>query len=257
MTNQSPLDNGKLKIRITSGITSFGTFIGMNAPISAELAAISGADWVLLDLEHGAGSEEQIGPTVLAAGGYGVPTIVRVESEARIRIGRALDSGAAGIMVPRIENLDQVKKVVEHISYPPFGDRGVATYNRAAAWGKNLNAFAETPNAVCLIQIENLQALEIVDSIAGTAGVDVLFVGPLDLSFALGKPRDFKDEKFLEACKKVIAAANKNKKVAGILASDVTTAKFYQELGFGFIAIGSDSTVLLEALSNIFKQVNS
>jgi 4-hydroxy-2-oxoheptanedioate aldolase len=255
MTHPSPLDNGNLKTRVQSGLTSFGTFIGMNATLSAEIAALSGADWVLLDLEHGAGSEDQIGPVVLSSGGYGVPTIVRVESEARIRIGKALDAGAAGIMVPRLETLDQVKQIVNHMVHPPHGDRGVATYNRAASWGKHSNPFPETSQALCLIQIENTSALEIVEDIAAVDGVDVLFVGPLDLSFALGKPRDFKNQVFIDACDRVVAAAKKNKKVAGILASDVETAKNYQNMGFDFIAIGSDSTVLLTALSNIFEQV--
>ena len=255
MTISSPLDDGKLKAKIKSGSVSYGTFLGMNTPIAAELAALSGADWVLLDLEHGAGSEDQIGPTVVSAGAYQVPTIVRVESSARIRIGRALDAGAAGIMVPRLETLEQVEAVVRNMVHPPLGDRGVATYNRAAAWGKHPKPFPETTTALCLIQIENLSALELADDIAKIKGVDVLFVGPLDLSFALGKPRDFKNPDFLEACNKVVAAARANNKVAGILGADVDMANFYRELGFRFIAIGSDSTVLLGALTNIFEQV--
>ena len=234
---------------------TIGTFLGMGAPMAAEIAAVGGADWVLFDLEHGGGSEDLIGPTVVAGMAYGIPTLVRVESMERIRIGRALDAGASGVMIPRIETPEQVSAVVKHMSYPPFGDRGVATYNRSAKWGRDLSGLTEKSKAACIIQIETLKALENVDAIAKIDGADLLFVGPLDLSFALGVPRDFKSPKFLEATAKVVAAANANNKVAGILAVDATAAATFIEQGFKFIAIGSDATLLAGAITNLVTQL--
>jgi len=234
---------------------TIGTFLGMGAPMAAEIAAVGGADWVLFDLEHGGGSEDLIGPTVVAGMAYGIPTLVRVESMERIRIGRALDAGASGVMIPRIETPEQVSAVVKHMSYPPFGDRGVATYNRSAKWGRDLSGLTEKSKAACIIQIETLKALENVDAIAKIDGADLLFVGPLDLSFALGVPRDFKSPKFLEATAKVVAAANTNNKVAGILAADATAAATFIEQGFKFIAIGSDATLLAGAITNLVTQL--
>ena len=234
---------------------TIGTFLGMGAPMAAEIAAVGGADWVLFDLEHGGGSENLIGPTVVAGMAYGIPTLVRVESMERIRIGRALDAGASGVMIPRIETPEQVSAVVKHMSYPPFGDRGVATYNRSAKWGRDLSGLTEKSKAACIIQIETLKALENVDAIAKIDGADLLFVGPLDLSFALGVPRDFKSPKFLEATAKVVAAANANNKVAGILAADATAAATFIEQGFKFIAIGSDATLLAGAITNLVTQL--
>jgi 4-hydroxy-2-oxoheptanedioate aldolase len=234
---------------------TIGTFLGMGAPMAAEIAAVGGVDWVLVDLEHGGGSEDLIGPTVVAGMAYGIPTLVRVESMERIRIGRALDAGASGVMIPRIETPEQVNAVVKHMSYPPFGDRGVATYNRSAKWGRDLSGLTEKSKAACIIQIETLKALENVDAIAKIDGADLLFVGPLDLSFALGVPRDFKSPKFLEATAKVVAAANANNKVAGILAADATAAATFIEQGFKFIAIGSDATLLAGAITNLVTQL--
>jgi 2-dehydro-3-deoxyglucarate aldolase/4-hydroxy-2-oxoheptanedioate aldolase len=234
---------------------TIGTFLGMGAPMAAEIAAVGGVDWVLVDLEHGGGSEDLIGPTVVAGMAYGIPTLVRVESMERIRIGRALDAGASGVMIPRIETPEQVSAVVKHMSYPPFGDRGVATYNRSAKWGRDLSGLTEKSKAACIIQIETLKALENVDAIAKIDGADLLFVGPLDLSFALGVPRDFKSPKFLEATAKVVAAANANNKVAGILAADATAAATFIEQGFKFIAIGSDATLLAGAITNLVTQI--
>ena len=234
---------------------TIGTFLGMGSPMAAEIAAVAGADWVLLDLEHGGSGEDLIGPTVVAGMAYSIPTLVRVESSERIRIGRALDAGAAGVMIPRIETIEQVTEVVKHMSYPPFGDRGVATYNRSAKWGRDLTGLTEKAKAACIIQIETLKALENVEEISKIDGVELLFVGPLDLSFALGVPRDFKNPKFVEAAAKVVAAAKANNKVAGILAADASAAEAFIAQGFKFIAIGSDSTLLANAISNLVTQL--
>ncbi len=238
-----------------SGEPTFGTFLGLASSVAAEVAAVSGADWVLLDLEHGTGGEEQVSPTVVATKAYGVPTFVRVESAERIRIGRALDAGAAGVMVPRLESAEQVKTAVKHFSYPPLGDRGVASYNRAAAWGNNPSALEPIKRTTSIIQIETAGALAEVDEIAAIEGVDVLFVGPLDLSYALGMPRDFQNEKFIEALKSVVVAANSHGKIAGILSADAETAKAHLELGFKFIAISSDSVLLSKALKENLEKI--
>lgn len=251
----SPLSRGGFLKTLKEGQLTIGTFLGLASPLAAEVAALSGVDWVLLDLEHGGGGEEQVSPTVVASGGYGVPTLVRVESAERIRIGRVLDSGVAGVMIPRVDTVEQVELAVRHMSYPPNGDRGVATYNRAVAWGKDLDALAPESKSALLVQIETLGALAEVEKIAAVPGVDALFVGPLDLSYALGVPRDFKNPKFLEALKKVLAAANAQNKVAGILASDTTIARFYVEMGFKFIAIGSDSTLMAKAITDAVDEI--
>ena len=108
----SPLNHGALAAAVRSGTPTLGTFIGSASPIAAEVCAAAGVDWVLLDLEHGAGGEEQVRDVVPAAGSYGVPTVVRVESAARIRMGRVLDSGAAGIMLPRMRAADSTRTTV-------------------------------------------------------------------------------------------------------------------------------------------------
>jgi 4-hydroxy-2-oxoheptanedioate aldolase len=251
----TPLSRGGFLETLKKGQLTVGTFLGLASPLAAEVAAVSGVDWVLLDLEHGGGGEEQVSPTVVASGGYGVPTLVRVESSERIRIGRVLDSGAAGVMLPRVDNVSQVEEAVRHMSYPPNGDRGVATYNRAVAWGKDLGALSPEPMSACIVQIETLGALAEVEQIAAVPGVDALFVGPLDLSYALGVPREFKNPKFLEAIQKVLDAATAQNKVAGILASDTTIARFYVEMGFKFIAIGSDSTLMAKAITDAVDEI--
>src|SRR6478672_7807841 len=104
----TPLDGGALRRRLANGETTVGTFVGMASATATE---------------------------VRAAASYGVPVVVRVESSERIRIGRVLDQGAAGVMVPRLDKPGEVAAVLSHLRYPPHGDRGVATDNRSCRWG--------------------------------------------------------------------------------------------------------------------------
>lgn len=245
----SPLDHGRLRARVTAGELTLGTFIGGASTVVAEVCAASGADWLLLDLEHGAGGEEQVRDTVLAAGAYGVPTLVRVETPARIRIGRVLDLGAAGIMLPRMETADEVREALRHMQYPPAGDRGVATYNRAARFGMDPGALDRTGQHLAVVQIESRAAVDNADAIAAIDGVDVLFVGPRDLSHDLGVPGDFTSAEYTTAVAQVLAAARAHGKACGTLVATGAAAGAKRAEGWTFLAIGSDTTLLAAALT--------
>jgi len=248
-TTLSPLNDGALADAVRGGQTSLGTFIGMAAPGSAEVCAASGFDWVLLDLEHGAGGEEQIRAVVPAAGSYGIPTVVRVEAAERIRIGRALDSGAAGIMLPRLDSASEVAAALMHLRYPPAGDRGVATYNRACRFGLDPAALDRADReTLCVVQIESASAVAAADDIAALDGVDVLFIGPRDLSHDLGVPGDVTAPAYIEALAAVLAAARGHGKACGMLVADGTAAAARLAEGWSFLAIGSDSTLLAAAI---------
>jgi 2-dehydro-3-deoxyglucarate aldolase/4-hydroxy-2-oxoheptanedioate aldolase len=156
-------------------------------------------------------------------------------------------------MVPRLDSVEQAKTSVRHMLYPPQGDRGVATYNRACRWGMDRRPLTETAQETLgVIQIETLDALNAVEDIAAQDGVDVLFVGPLDLSYALGVPLQLDSVVFQEALARVVAAATEHNKAAGILAVDGMGAAKYVRQGFRFVAVGSDSTIMAAALRDAF-----
>ena len=122
-------------------------------------------------------------------------------------MGRVLDSGAAGIMLPRMNTVDEVAEAVRHLRYPPAGDRGVATYNRACRFGLDPGALDRANSEVLgVIQIESATAVGNAEAIAALDGVDVLFVGPRDLSHDLGVPGDLTAPAFTEAIAHVLAA---------------------------------------------------
>ena len=246
----SPLDRGRLRARLATGQATLGTFVGAASPVTAEACAAAGVAWLVLDLEHGSGGEEQVRDVVPAAGAYGVPTVVRVESAARIRIGRVLDLGAAGVMLPRMDTAEEVRQAVRHLRYPPAGDRGVATYNRACRFGLDPGALARANAEVLgVVQVESASAVEHVDQIAAIDGVDVLFVGPQDLSHNLGVPGDLQAPTYLVAAERVRAAAARHGKASGVLVRDGATAAARQADGWTFVAIGSDTTLLAAAVA--------
>ena len=251
-TALTPLDRGALAERIRAGETTTGSFAGLGSTMAVEVLAAAGLDWILVDLEHGGGDEASIGDAVAAAGGYGAAVLVRVETPDRIRIGRALDAGAAGVMLPLVNSAAEVATIVPHLHYPPLGDRGVATYNRSLRWGMDKAGLATSNDEVLgIVQIETADALAEVDDIAALDAVDVLFVGPLDLSYALGVPLDFDAPVFRDALEAVVAAARKHGKSAGILSPDAQAAATRAAQGLTFLPVGSDSTLLAETATTV------
>ncbi|KPI23689.1 2-dehydro-3-deoxyglucarate aldolase [Actinobacteria bacterium OV320] len=256
-SKRSPLDQGRLRARLAAGESTLGTFVGTASPVTAEVCAAAGPDWLLLDLEHGAGGEEQARTVIPIAAAYGVPTLVRVESAARIRIGRVLDLGAAGIMLPRLDTVAEVHEALRHLRYPPAGDRGVATYNRACRFGLDAGALDREGELLGVVQIESAAALAEVEAIAALDGVDVLFVGPRDLSHDLSVPGDFAAPVYREALDRVRKAAVAHGKACGLLVPDGTAAAAKRAEGWNFIGIGSDATLLAAAVSAALGEARS
>jgi 2-dehydro-3-deoxyglucarate aldolase/4-hydroxy-2-oxoheptanedioate aldolase len=236
------------KERVRHGDVTLGTFLNLGSALVAEVCALSGFDWLLVDLEHGAGGEDALVGQLLAGAAHDVPVLVRVESAERIRVGHALDLGAQGVMFPRLNTPDEVATAVSHVWYPPSGDRGVATYNRARRFGSDTKSTNDANDELlCVVQIETSMALSNVEGIAATPGVDVLFVGPGDLSTALGCPARLDSKVYLEALDHVVAAARVARVAAGILVSDVEHVESHLDRGFSFVAVASDSALLRRA----------
>lgn len=221
-------------------------FLGLGSALAAEACALAGFDWLLVDLEHGGGDDSTFLQQQLAAQAHGVPMLVRVESGERIRTGRILDLGAAGVMVPRLNTTAEAEEAVRHMRYPPAGDRGVATYNRACGFGLHPENLDAEPG-LTIIQVESRQAIDQIDAIAAVDGIDVLFVGPRDLSHDLGVPGDTSAPIFQDAVKRVLATGIP----AGILTPDAATAGRYADEGFRFVGVGSDAALLASSSRRI------
>ncbi|QEC50440.1 2,4-dihydroxyhept-2-ene-1,7-dioic acid aldolase [Baekduia soli] len=235
-----------LRERLRRGDVLAGTFLNLGSALAAEACGVAGLDWVLIDLEHGSGSEGDLLAQLHGARAGGVHAVVRVESAERPRAGRALDLGAEGIMVPRIDGVQEARAAVAHLHYAPHGDRGVATYNRACAFGTRPQAIAEAArHTVGIVQIETPAAVAAAGDIAALDGVDALFVGPGDLSHAMGAFGRVDAPEFQQALRTVVAAADAHGKAAGILVPGHEAVPGMLALGFTLIAVGSDSTLMV------------
>lgn len=235
-----------LKGRLAAGEATTGTFVNMGSPVAVEICAIAGLDWLVIDLEHGTGHEAHLTGQLQAAAIAGTPALVRVESATRPRVGRALDQGAAGIMFPRLESAAEVRDAVALTRYS--GERGVATYNRAGRFGTAPeNVGTADGRVVVAIQIESMAAVDSAREIAEVEGVDVLFVGPADLSHSMGRFGQLDDPGFQAALVKVVEAADGAGKTPGLLVGTPGRLPEARSAGFRFVAVGSDSTMLMDA----------
>ncbi len=229
------------RARILGGETLFGTFVSSGSAVVAELCARVGFDWLVVDLEHGGGTESEL-LGQLQAIGERTAAIVRPQSAERLRVGRALDLGAHGIMVPRLETSDEVAEAISFLRFPPDGVRGVALMSRGAGFGEVVHADDAALNRrlAGVVQIESPVAVANARAMAAIDGVDVLFVGPSDLTHSMGIPGRFGEPAFEDALRAVVAAAEASGKAAGILIRSTADLDRHLALGYRFIGIGSD-----------------
>ena len=237
-----------LRRRILAGETLFGAWASLGSPGSAELVGRAGYDWVVVDMEHGNTTESELLAHLNAIEVSGSVALVRPQSGERLRIGRALDMGAAGIVVPRLDTAEQVREAVTFLRYPPGGQRGVALLTRGARLGtvSHAGVAALNDDIVGIVQIESPSALAAADELASIDGVDVLFVGPADLSHSLGIPGQFSNPTYQDALRSVVAACRAHGKAPGILLYDHASFRPHLDLGFTFVGLGADVSFVNE-----------
>ena len=220
-----------------------GVWCNIGSSLTVEMAALAKFDWVLIDLEHGSADFESLVHQVQVLGNRKTAPIVRIAWNDPPRFKRVLDLGISGVMVPYINTAEEARQAAKSMRYPPEGMRGVAYLNRATEFGKSFKEYftEANDNLITIVQIETQEAVKNASEIAAVEGVDVLFVGPLDLSVNLGIPQQFDHPNFREALKNVVSAARSNNKIAGILLSREEQLEAMVADGFSFIALGSDS----------------
>ena len=234
--------SGEFRARALAREWLTGTFVNLGSPVTAELAGQAGYDWVLLDHEHGPGGEETLLHQLQAVGGTPAVPIVRIAANETPRVKRVLDVGAHGVMIPYVNTVAEAQAAVASFRYPPRGIRGVAKFNRGAGFGQNFEEYYLHAHEwlVLIAQIETPEAVESSAAIAALDGIDVLFVGPTDLSYNSGIRDQLEHPKFVEALRRVADAARGAGKAAGILVHNPALVEKCRDLGYTFVALGSD-----------------
>lgn len=232
-----------------------GSFLSAGSVVATEIAAQYPFKWLLLDMEHGAFTESTLVDHLRIFTHKEVASIVRVPSIDPVLIGRVLDAGADGIMVPHVVSVEQITACKKAMYYPPRGNRGFSSSTRQYAFGTEVPEDISGANKPLLFaQIENLEGVFNAREIAACEEVDVLFVGPADLKLALkyNAPKDLNYEKALEI---VASSACKQHKKAGILLRDRKLLNQVKELGYTCIAIDSDIAILRRGYQDIVEEL--
>lgn len=242
-----------IKKRLRQGETLHGCWLNLGSSVTAEIVGMAGFDWVLIDLEHGAGAEKDVLHQLQALEHTPAAAIVRIESTQRQRMHRVLDMGAEGIMCPRVTNVAEAKAIAGDLHYPPQGSRGIAKMVRATGFGQQFSEYYKTEreNILGVVQIETIEVLNHLEEIAPLEGIDVLFIGPSDLSMALGIFGQFDHPLFKEAIQATVDAAHKAGKATGILLPHPDDFIRYHEMGMRLIASGADSAFVAEGARNL------
>ncbi|KAJ9608214.1 hypothetical protein H2200_007202 [Cladophialophora chaetospira] len=243
---------------LSTKLCLLGTFVSFNDPYSSQILARCGFDWLMIDMEHSPLSAQQITAmvhsTIAASAGHCSP-IVRIPSHGVEWIKWALDSGTHGIIVPMVNNKQEVDSILKRALYPPNGQRSFGPFRAPfAELGGTLDMAKykrETaPGVMMLPMIESREAVENAEEIIGTEGVDGIFIGPVDLRHSLGLEGAEGDEvEYIAALQRVLEAGRRFGKAIGILGTQEAVPQLVK-MGFSFIMLaGGDAGILAEAAS--------
>ena len=233
---------------------SVGTFTQLSSTVAVECLGRTGLDYVLIDTEHSAVGIEFLSSAITAADAAGIVPLVRINDITRSKVLQPLDYGAQGLIVPAVETVDQVRRLVEYAKFTPVGNRGFCPtrdggygYDEISMQGTEAY-FAHANRETLLIpQCETVGCLEHIEEITAMDGVDGIFVGPFDLSIALGRPMAFDCDEMRAALDRILNACHKNNKMAFIFCGDAQAAKTRAAQGFDSVTAGLDIMALVDS----------
>ena len=242
--------NNTFKKKLKRGNPVIGCWLSSGNPINAEIVATAGYDAVVIDHEHGPGHLQGAISILQALGEDGPTPIMRVPWNDSVYIKRALDIGVMGIIVPYVQNADEARAAVAACHYPPDGIRGVAPHAaRCSRWGMRLDEYlSELKEKIIVIcQIETEEAINNIPEIAAVPGVDMLFMGPSDISASIGKVLKAEDPTVKRLYTKCESRMLETGKFLGTVTRPGKTTEWTYRKGFQFVIAGSDTKLLANA----------
>lgn len=249
----------EVKRKLANGELTIGTMIfESNTPGIAPIIAAAGAEFALYDMEHTGIGIESVRQLMSYNRGVDIVPIVRVPSAEYTYMARVLDVGAKGIMVPFVNTKEQAEQVVKATKYYPLGERGVV-------FGLAHDDFTGGPIAekmkeknddtLIIVQIETEEAMENLEAIASTEGIDVLFIGSIDLSQSMGIPGELDHPRIVAAMERVVEVCDKYGKAAGCIVMTPKAAADWIKKGYRFVSISGDVWLLQYALKKSIKEI--
>lgn len=247
----------KLKKKMLAGEQTISCWLHLGSPVSAEIISMVGYDGAVIDLEHSPVDYLHATTLMQAMSATEICPVMRVPWNDHVEIKRALDTGIQGIIVPSVDTVEAAEAAVSACLYPPRGTRGVAhILNRASSYGFESESYLENEARDLLIicQVESLEAVENIEEICAVSGIDMLFVGPIDLSSSAGKIGDFDNPIFLEATARAERVILESGKMLGGIPRPGDSPRDMFARGYNFVVSTSDVLLLRDAaLKNLLE----
>jgi len=249
-----------LKKRIAEGEAVYGTFFKLNDANLVEMLGLNGFDFIIIDTEHSNYTKTDVENLVRAADYANISAIVRVAANTEEHILHAMDSGACGVQVPGLETVEAAEEAAKAAKYHPLGNRGLSTAQRAAKFG---NWKGEVPyiqfaneNSLVVAHIENVEMAAHVEELCDIDIIDVLFVGPADLSQSMGMPGKSSDPKVQAVIADIFQRAIAKGKAVGIFAGTAELVEKYKSMGAKYIVYSSDAVLINRAFKAAVETVS-
>ena len=246
-----------IRDRLRDGEVAVGTFQILDSAMVSEMVGVAGMDFVVYDQEHGPLTAETTLDLSAAAQNAGVAPLVRVRDNTEAEIQRALDLGAAGVQVPQIETRADAEAAAEAARFDPIGSRGLSQYVRAGEYvGSDTYTEDQNERTLLVVQVEGERGVENIDEILAVEGIDVVFLGPYDLSQSLGIPGQVTDDRVVELMNHVCERAAEADVVVGAFADTPEVANEWIEAGVQYITLGVEVGLFTNHLASVTEQVN-
>jgi len=253
------MDIKKFKERLAEGSAVYGPFMKTGDAAFVECAGHAGFDFCILDMEHGPVDFFTLQNLIRGAEAAGILPVVRTYDSSETAIGKALDIGAKGIQVPQIQSAAQAREAVKAAKFYPQGERGVCRFVRAADYSSTPRDeyFAKANEALIILQVEGKQVINHLDEILDVEGLDILFIGPYDLSQSLGVPGQISHPSVLEAITNISSQAKKAGVVTGVFCDTPEAAAMWKQAGIQYISYSVDVGIFTDACRNIVSSLKS
>lgn len=236
-----------------------GPFIKCPHPEMIEACELAGYHFVVIDMEHTPLSPRDLYPLVLAAERRGIEMVVRIPANEESYFKWCLDLGIRYLQVPHVQSREDAEYAVKHAFFHPKGERGLCRFVRAADFSaKEKNQYLEgsKDTTKLILQVEGKKGLENIDSILSVEGVEILFIGPYDLSQSLGKPGQIWDKEVVSAMQKIVLAAQKRHVKVGTFTDTAEGVKFWAKNGIPWIEYASDLNIFIQGSEKLRREIN-
>jgi len=250
--------NVSIKAKLKNNKLTLGSWITLGDTAVAEIMSNSGFDWLTIDMEHSVITLEKAQELIRVIELSGVVPLVRVGENSPTIIKRVMDAGAHGVIVPMVNSREEAEQAVASVKYPPAGKRGVGLA-RAQDYGLGFEKYKKwaKANSIVVVQIEHIDAINNLEEILNTKGVDASIIGPYDLSASMGHPGEFERSDVKNAIAKYIKVCRRLKKPAGfhVIPPSAKDLRKKMKQGFSFLAFSLDTLFLGEKIQTELRSI--